>query len=165
MTKSDWFLPVGMQGCLVLAALAVASCTSPSSSSSSSSSSRSLQQVEATNPSVTYEYAGDSQLLEAQQKAVAFCAQYQSSPRPARITSSSDGGSNNVVFECDPNLPVTAPPVVTGSDLAYSYRNDQELLAAWRNAETYCTGTGRQAAVPDIHTNPDGSKTVVFRCT
>ena len=161
MTISEWFLPVGVQGCVVLAALTVASCTSPSSSSSS----HSLQQVEATNPSVTYEYAGDTQLLEAQQKAVAFCSQYQSTPRPARITSSSDGGANNVVFECDPNLPVTAPPVVTGSDLTYSYRNDQELLAAWRNAETYCTGTGRQAAVPDVHTNPDGSKTVVFRCT
>jgi hypothetical protein len=159
MTISDRFLPVGMQGCLVLAALTVASCTSPSSSSDS------LQQVEASNPSVTYEYVGDAELLEAQQKAVTFCSQYQSTPRPARITSSSEGGGNNVVFECDPNLPVTAPPVVTGSDLAYSYRNDQELLAAWRNAETYCTGTGRQEAVPDIHTNPDGSKTVVFRCT
>jgi hypothetical protein len=161
MTISDWFLPVGMQGCLVLAALAVASCTSPSSSPSS----HSLQQVEASNPSVTYEYVGDAELLEAQQNAVAFCSQYQSTPRPARITSSSEGGSNNVVFECDPNLPVTAPPVVTGSDLAYSYRNDQELLAAWRNAETYCAGTGRQEAVPNIRTNTDGSKTVVFHCT
>jgi hypothetical protein len=159
MTKSDWFLPVGMQGCVVLAALAVASCTSPSSSS------HSLQQVEATNPSVTYEYVGDAELLEAQQNAVAFCSQYQSTPRPARLTRGSDGGSNNVIFECDPNLPVTAPPVVTGSDLAYSYRNDQELLAAWRNAETYCAGTGRREAVPDIHTNTDGSKTVVFHCT
>jgi hypothetical protein len=163
MRKSDWSLPVGMQGCVVLAALAVASCTSASSRTSASS--HSLQQVEATNPTVTYEYVGDTELLEAQQKAVTFCSQYQSTPRPARITSGSDGGSNNVVFECDPNLPTTAPPVVTGSDLAYSYRNDQELLAAWRNAETYCAGTGRQEAVPDIHTNPDGSKTVVFRCT
>jgi hypothetical protein len=163
MTKSDWFLPVGMQGCVVLAALAVASCTSASSRTSPSS--HSVEQVEATNPSVTYEYVGDTELLEAQQKAVTFCGQYQSTPRPARITSSSGGGSNNVIFECDPNLPVTAPPVVTGSDLAYSYRNDQELLAAWRNAETYCTGTGRQAAVPDIHTNTDGSRTVVFHCT
>jgi hypothetical protein len=162
MTISDWYLPVGMQACLVLAALAVASCASPSSTSSSS---HSLQQVEASNPSVTYEYVGDAELLEAQQNAVTFCSQYQSTPRPARITSGSGGRANNVIFECDPNLPVTAPPVVTGSDLAYSYRNDQELLAAWRNAETYCTGSGRQQAVPNIHTNPDGSKTVVFHCT
>ena len=160
MTKSDWFLPVGMQGCVVLAVLVVASCTSPTTSSS-----HSLQQVEASNPSVTYEYVGDTELLEAQQNAVAFCSQYQSTPRPARITRGSDGGENNVIFECDPNLPATAPPVVTGSDLAYNYRNDQELLAAWRNAETYCTGSGRQQAVPDIRTNTDGSKTVVFHCT
>jgi hypothetical protein len=161
MTKSDWFLPVGMQGCVVLAVLAVASCTSPTTSSSS----HSLQQVEASNPSVTYEYVGDTELLEAQQNAVAFCSQYQSSPRPARITSGSGGGANNVIFECDPNLPVTAPPEVRGSDLAYNYRNDQELLAAWRSAETYCSNSGRQQAVPDIRTNTDGSKTVVFHCT
>jgi hypothetical protein len=159
---SHQFLPVGMQACLVLTALAVASCTSPSSSSSSS---HSLQQVEASNPTVTYEYAGDEELLEAQGEAVVFCRQYQSSPRPARITRAADGGANNVVFECDPNLPITAPPEVTGSDLAYSYRNDQELLAAWRNAQTYCIDSGRQQAVPDIRTNTDGSRTVVFRCT
>jgi hypothetical protein len=156
---SHQFLPVGMQACLVLTALAVASCTSPSSSS------HSLQQVEASNPTVTYEYAGDEELLEAQEEAVVFCRQYQSAPRPARITSGSDGGSNNVIFECDPNLPITAPPVVTGSDLAYSYRNDPELLAAWRNAQTYCADSGRQQAVPNIQTNSDGSKTVVFTCT
>jgi hypothetical protein len=124
-----------------------------------------LQQVEATNPTVTYEYVGDAELLEAQQNAVAFCRQYQSTPRPARITSGSEGRANDVVFECDPNLPVTAPPEVRGSDLAYSYQNDQELLAAWRNAQTYCTDSGRQQAVPNIRTNSDGSRTVVFQCT
>jgi hypothetical protein len=160
MTRSHQFLLVDMRACLVLTTLTVASCTSASSPSS-----QSPQQVEASNPTVTYEYVGDAELLEAQQNAVVFCSQYQSTPRPARITSGSGGRANNVIFECDPNLPVTAPPVVTGSDLAYSYRNDQELLAAWRNAQTYCTGTGRQQAVPDIHTNPDGSKTVVFHCT
>lgn len=160
MTVSHQFLPVDMRACLVLAAMAVASCTSASSPSS-----HSLQQVEASNPSVTYEYVGDAELLEAQQNAAVFCSRYQSNPRPARITSASDRGTNNVVFECDPNLPITAPPEVSGSDLAYTYRNDQELLAAWRNAETYCTGSGRQQAVPNIRTNTDGSRTVVFHCT
>jgi hypothetical protein len=153
-------LLVDMRACAVLAAMAVASCTS-----SSSPSSHSLQQVEASNPTVTYEYAGDEELLEAQQEAVAFCSQYRSTARPARITSGSEGRADNVVFECDPNLPVTAPPEVRGSDLAYSYQNDQELLAAWRNAQTYCTDSGRQQAVPNIRTNSDGSRTVVFQCT
>jgi hypothetical protein len=157
MTISHQFLLVDMRACLVLATVALASCTSASS--------HSLQQVEASNPTVTYEYVGDAELLEAQQNAVVFCSQYQSTPRPARITSGSNGRANNVVFECDPNLPVTAPPEVRGSDLAYNYRNDQELLAAWRNAQTYCTGSGRQQAVPSIRTNTDGSRTVVFQCT
>jgi hypothetical protein len=142
---------------VALAAVAVASCTS--------SSSESLQQVRASNPSVTYEYGGDEELLQAQQEAVTFCSQYQSAPRPARITSSSNAGSNTVVFECDPNLPTTAPPEVSDSDLAYHYRSDQELLEASRNAHTYCTDNGWQQAVPSMRTNTDGSKTVVFQCT
>jgi hypothetical protein len=142
---------------VALAAVAVASCTS--------SSSESLQQVRASNPSVTYEYGGDEELLQAQQEAVTFCSQYQAAPRPARITSSSNAGSNTVVFECDPNLATTAPPDVSGSDLTYYYRSDQELLEASRNAHTYCTDNGWQQAVPSMRTNTDGSKTVVFQCT
>jgi hypothetical protein len=156
MAISYRFFPTGRRAAVALAAVAVAACTS--------SSSESLQQVRASNPTVTYEYSGDEELLQAQQEAVVFCGQYQAGPRPARITSGPDGGSNTVVFECDPNLPTTAPPVVTGSDLAYSYRSDQELMAASRNAHTYCTDNGWQQAVPSIRTNTDGSKTVVFQC-
>jgi hypothetical protein len=141
---------------VALAAVAVASCTS--------SQSESLQQVRASNPSVTYEYGGDEELLQAQQEAVAFCSQYQAAARPARITSGSNAGSNTVVFECDPNLPTTAPPEVSGSDIAYYYRSDQELLEVSRNAHTYCTDNGWQQAVPSIRTNTDGSKIVVFQC-
>ena len=75
------------------------------------------------------------------------------------------GGSNTVIFECDPNLPTTAPPEVLGSDLAYTYQSDQELLEASRNAHTYCIDNGWQQAVPNIRTNSDGSRTVVFQCS
>ena len=102
MAMAYQFLLVDKWAAVALAAVAVASCTS--------SSSDSLQQVRASNPSVTYEYAGDDELLQAQQNAVVFCSQYQAAPRPARITTGSNGGSNTVVFECDPNLPTTAPP-------------------------------------------------------
>jgi hypothetical protein len=158
MTGSHRFSRAGIRGALVLATVAVAGCTAASSSSDS------LQQVEASNPSVTYEYAGDDELLEAQQEAVVFCSQYGSSPRPARLTSGASGGANSVVFECDPNLPVTAPPVVRDSDLAYSYTSDQELLAAWRNAHSYCRDNGWEQATSNIRTNTDGSRTVVFQC-
>jgi hypothetical protein len=156
MAMAYQFLLVDKWAAVALAAVAVASCTS--------SSSDSLQQVRASNPSVTYEYVGDEELLQAQQNAVVFCSQYQAAPRPARITSGSNGGSNTVVFECDPNLPTTAPPEVLGSDLAYNYQSDQELLEASRNAHTYCTDNGWQQAVASIRTNTDGSRTVVFQC-
>jgi hypothetical protein len=156
MAMSHQFLLADMRAAVALAAVAVASCTS---------SSESLQQVRASNPSVTYEYAGDDELLEAQQNAVAFCSQYQAGPRPARIMSGTTAGSNNtVVFECDPNLPTTAPPEVVGSDFAYTYQTDQELLQASQNAHTYCIDNGWQQAVPSIRTNSDGSRTVVFQC-
>jgi hypothetical protein len=103
-------------------------------------------------------------LLRAQQSAVVFCSQYEAAPRPARLASSPTDGSKTVVFECDPNLPTTVRPVVSDADLAYSYRTDQELLAASRNANTYCIDNGWQQAVPSIRTNSDGSRTVVFQC-
>jgi hypothetical protein len=148
---------VDRRAAVALATVAIASCTS--------SSSHELQQVEASNPSVTYEYLGDEELLQAQQNAVVFCSQYESTARPARITSGADGRSNTVIFECDPNLPTTAPPEVRGSDLAYNYQSDQELLQASRNAHTYCTDNGWQQAVPTVRTNTDGSRTVVFHCS
>ena len=160
MTISYQFLLVDMRAAVALAAVAVASCTS------SSSSPHSLRQVEASNPSVTYEYVGDEELLQAQQNAVVFCNQYHSAPRPARIASSSRGGSNNVIFECDPNLPAAVPPQeAAGADLTYSYRTDQELLDASRSAQAYCVENGWQQAVPNIRTNTDGSRVVLFQCT
>jgi hypothetical protein len=156
MTISSQFLWVSMPGAVVLATVAVASCAP----------SHSLQQVKTSNPSVTYEYRGDQELLQAQQNAVTFCNQYQSAPRPARFTSGPNDGSNNVVFECDPNLPTAAPPVqAAGPNLTYSYRTDQELLDASRSAQTYCMVNGSQVAISNIGTNQDGSRTVMFQCT
>jgi hypothetical protein len=63
-----------MRGVVVLATVVVAS----------SAPWQSLQQVKTSNPSVTYEYRGGQELLQAQQNAVTFCNQYGSAPRPAR---------------------------------------------------------------------------------
>jgi len=156
MVMSSQFSLVNMRTAVVLATVVVASCAP----------SHSLQQVKASNPSVTYEYRGDQELLQAQQNAVTFCNQYQSAPRPARFTSGPNDGSDHVVFECDPSLPAAAPPQqALGSNLTYSYRTDQELLDASRSAQTYCMNNGSQQAVTNIGTNPDGSRTVMFRCT
>ena len=156
MAISSRFLLAHMPVAVVLATVAIASCAP----------SHSLQQVKTSNPSVTYEYRGDQELLQAQQNAVTFCNQYQSAPRPARFTSGPNDGSNNVVFECDPNLPTAAPPQqASGPNLTYSYRTDQDLLDASWSAQTYCMNNGSQRAVSDIRTNTDGSRTVTFQCT
>src|SRR3546814_16915757 len=41
--------------------------------------------VAASNPTVTYNYEGDEQLLAASQKASVFCSQYQTVPRKVDI--------------------------------------------------------------------------------
>jgi hypothetical protein len=152
---------------VVLATVAVASaCVAPQPS---------LQQVRADNPSVTYAYSNDEDLLRASQEAVTFCSRYNASPGPARITSSSSTGAKSVVFECGPNAGATVgvpqQTVVVprqqqtlAPNLTYSYRTDEELLAAARTAEAYCATSGTHGVVSSIAPNTDGSKTVVFQC-
>ena len=146
---------------IVLATAVVASACVASSDSSP----HSLQQVRTTNPSVTYDYGGDEALLQASQNAATFCSQYNATPGPARITHNPNGGTNSVVFECGPNPPtavVTQP--VAAPNLAYSYRTDEELLAASRTAEAYCANDASHGVVSNITPNTDGSKTVTFKC-
>jgi hypothetical protein len=143
----------------VLAGAAVAS-------SCVASSSHSLEQVRASPPSVTYAYDGDEELLQAEQNALTFCSKYNSTPEPARITSTSNVGTKDVTFECGPNPPATVvTQPVPGPNLTYTYRTDQELLQASRTAEAYCANNGSRRAVSTITTNVDGSKTVVFQCS
>lgn len=156
MTRSSQLSTVSVRAAVVLASLAVASCVP----------SHSLQQVKTSNPSVTYEYRGDQELLQAQQNALTFCNQYGSAPRPARFTTGSNGESNNVVFECDSSLATAAPrQQAFDPNLNYSYRTDQELLDASWSAQNYCMNNGSQRAVSNIRTNTDGSRTVMFQCT
>ena len=148
-------------GIVLASALLASACVA----SSSNSSPHSLEQVRTTSPSVTYDYGGDEALLQAAQNAATFCSQYNSTPGPARITHNPNGGTNSVVFECGPNPPtavVTQP--VAAPNLAYSYRTDEELLAASRTAEAYCANDASHGVVSNITPNTDGSKTVTFKC-
>jgi hypothetical protein len=156
MAISTRLLLTNMRIAAVSATVAVAACVPQ----------HSLQQVKASNPSVTYEYSGDQELLQAQENAVTYCSRYGSTPGPARITNGPDGDRNNVVFNCGPEAPIAAlPRQALGPDLNYNYRTDQELLDASRNAQTYCMNNGSQRAVSNIATNTDGSRTVMFQCT
>jgi hypothetical protein len=139
----------------VCAGLMLSACSTPDSPP---------QQVESKNPSVTYKYRGDKELLQANQNAETFCSQYHSIARTADISSTSDG-TKTVVFDCvastTATVPVTQP---LGSNMAYSYQTDQQLLEASRNADAYCATNGSQRALTNTTVNIDGTKTLTFQC-
>lgn len=120
------------------------------------------EQVESSRPTVTYKYRNDEELIQANQRAVTFCQQYDFAPRPESFSNEPDG-SKVVVFECVPSsMPAPQPPM--NPNLIYSYRTDQELLNASRSAQIYCMNIGSQQVVSNIVTNTDGSRTVTFQC-
>jgi hypothetical protein len=136
----------------LLAAAAVASCGPLPSSQ---------QPVQSSNPSVTYNYRTDQELLRASQNAATYCSQYQTSPRTATLTNNADG-SKTAVFECVRTaLPAPAP---VNPNLSYSYRTDQELVQASQTASAYCVKYGSQPMTSSMVTNSDGTKTVTFQC-
>ena len=146
-----WALPL-------LAAGTLASCGGPMPSSQ--------QPVQSSNPSVTYNYRTDEELLQANRNATVYCSQYQTAPRTGNITNNSDG-SKAVVFECvrtalPAPAPVPSPP--PPPSLSYTYRTDQELVQASQTAGAHCAKYGSQPMTSIMATNPDGTRTVTFQC-
>jgi exopolysaccharide biosynthesis predicted pyruvyltransferase EpsI len=117
--------------------------------------------VQSSNPSVTYNYRTDQELVQANQNATTYCNQYQTAPRTANITTNADG-SKAVVFECV-RTTLPAPPPATPSQ-SYTYRTDQELVQASQTAGAYCRQYGSQPMTSSIVTNSDGTKSVTFQC-
>src|SRR5512134_2571191 len=113
ITNSHRLTKIYLGTTAVFAALLIASCVSTRSSP---------QQVEASNPTVTYKYRNDDELTQANQRAIAFCQQYPSSlPRTASFSNDSDG--KIVVFECVPATTFAATPVrQPNADLTYNVR-------------------------------------------
>jgi hypothetical protein len=136
----------------LLAAGAVASCSQLPSSQ---------QPVQSSNPSVTYKYRTDQELLQANQNATTYCGQYQTAPRTVSLTNNPDG-SKNAVFECV-RTALSAPAPVN-PNLSYTYRTDQELVQASQTASAYCLKYGSQPMTSSMVTNADGTKTVTFQC-
>jgi hypothetical protein len=117
--------------------------------------------VQSSNPSVTYNYRTDQELLQANQNATAYCSQYQTAPRTTNITNNSDG-SKAVVFECVRTTLPGQPP--TNPSQSYTYRTDQELVQASQTAGAYCQKYGSQPMTSSMVTNTDGTRTVTFQC-
>lgn len=139
---------------LVCVTLALASCASTRSSP---------VQVAASNPTVTYKYRNDDELVQANQQAMTFCHQYQGLPRAQSFGHDSQG-HNTVIFECAPSTAFTTPLQQRNSDLAYNFRTDQELLDVSRDAQVYCLNSGEPEMDSNIEIHSDGSKTVTFHC-
>ena len=142
---------VNVSAVTLLAAGALAACsTFPSSQ----------QPVQSSNPTVTYNYRTDQELLQANQNATAFCNPYQTTPRTSSITTNADG-SKAVRFECvRTTMPAPAP---TPPSQSYTYRTDQELVQASQTASASCPKPS-SPMTSSIATNSDGTKTVTFQC-
>jgi len=141
-------------------AIIAASLTLPLLLTACGSSRHEPQAVAASNPSITYIYRGDRELLEANQKAVTYCSQYKALPRTVRISDASEGRS--VVFECVPTA--TIAETQFSPNTPYAYRTDEELLETSRNAARYCRSQGGENVVSSITANPDGTRTATYRC-
>ena len=122
--------------------------------------SSSPQPVQSSNPSVTYNYRTDQELLQANQNATTYCSPYQTTPRTSSITTNADG-SKAVRFECvRTTMPAPAP---TPPSQSYTYRTDQELVQASQTASASCPKPS-SPMTSSIATNSDGTKTVTFQC-
>ena len=142
---------VNVSAVALFAAGALVSCTTFPSSQ---------QPVQSSNPSVTYNYRTDQELLQANQNATTFCSPYQTTPRTSSITTNADG-SKAVHFECvRTTLPAPAP---TPPSQSYTYRTDQELVQASQTASASCPKPS-SPMTSSIATNSDGTKTVTFQC-
>ncbi len=120
------------------------------------------RQVATTNPSVTYQYRNDDELIQANQRAMTYCQRTQSVPQ-AQDFSNDANGRHIVIFECVPDL--RAHTQYAEAPLRYDYRTDRELFEASRNAQVYCSSIGKPQIMSNIVANSDGSRTVTFECS
>jgi hypothetical protein len=139
---------------VVVAAVMTASCASMSAAP---------RQVAASNPTVTYQYRNDDELIQANQRAITFCEPYQTLPRAQHFSENSDH-QRIVIFECVSSVQ-TASIRQPDSELRYDYRTDQELVEDSRNAQVQCRNIGRPDMSSNVVVNSDGSRSVTFHCS
>lgn len=119
------------------------------------------QEEHRSNPTVTYKYAGDQELVTANQQAITHCASYTATPQTQHITENTDG-TKSVTFECVPTTQLAAPQ--PNPNLSYTFSTDQELLHASQAAHTYCSNQGRKAVTSSISPAGMSPRSVTFQC-
>ena len=116
--------------------------------------------VASSNPSITYHYRGDKELLQANQNAMTYCSQYKALPRTKHI--GRDDEEHTVVFECVPTNTIAETQFAPNTP--YPYRSDEELIDNSRSAARYCRAHGGENVTSSITTAPDGTRTVTYQC-
>ncbi|OAN51533.1 hypothetical protein [Magnetospirillum moscoviense] len=130
------------------------------------------EQIGSSSPRISYKYHTDQDLVQTNQTAANFCSQYQSVARTMTFANDPDG-SKSVSYECVRPAPQYMPQTVAqpapapyyNPNMAYSYRSEQELAEATRNAQVYCMNNGAQQVSSTISTNMDGSRSARFFCS
>jgi hypothetical protein len=146
--------PLTNAGFAVAAALLVTSCAPFQRSAP--------QQTHASNPTVSYGYHTDDELIQTNQLAATFCGRYQNTTARAMRFKDTGNGERGVEFECVPTSSGTMASY--NPNLTYTYRTDQELVDVSRNARTYCMNAGASDVTTNIVSNGDGTRTVTFQC-
>jgi hypothetical protein len=126
-----------------------------------SHSNTSPQQVEATPPSVTYTYNSDTELIEANSRAIVYCSKYTATPVNQGMIIENPDGTKTITFQCAKAAMVSPPPPTP--PMSYLYSSDTELLQALHSADLYCQSSGQKAST-SIVANPNGTKTLTFQC-
>ncbi|MDT8422121.1 MAG: hypothetical protein RQ754_16960 [Desulfuromonadales bacterium] len=116
-------------------------------------------QVEAKAPEVSYKFYTDEELIEANNRARAYCSQYSSTPSMQGTITTNQDGSKTVTFQCIQTAPkAPAPPLQTNT-----YRTDNDLSQAMISAEAYCARSGQVASF-NVSTSAAGTQTLAYRC-
>ncbi|MCA0448374.1 MAG: hypothetical protein LCH62_01220 [Proteobacteria bacterium] len=147
---------MGAFAAVAVAGLTVAACTGPAAP----------VQTQASNPTVTYTYRSDQDLIQANRAAATHCARYSAVPQTMRFFGE-PSGERSVVFDCVPATPVVAVApvaVAPAPALSFTYAQDQELLQGTRSAQLQCANAGMQQALTGIVANVNGTKTATFQC-
>lgn len=154
--NSARLVKTGLRSAALLTALATAACMAQY---------QPPQQLQSSAPTVTYKYHTDTDLLQVNQTAANYCSRYQAVAQAGGFTNDPDG-SKVVVFNCVQATTIVAVPQPQyNPSQAYTYRTDQELLDAQRNAQIYCMNHGSQQVISNVSMAPNGTKTGTFQCS
>lgn len=122
--------------------------------------------VEATQPTVTYNFTTDEGLVLVTQKAENYCREFRATPTSHGVTKNQDG-TRTVVFECTqtpPPAPVVETKAQSNPSLTYTVRSESEFTHAIRDAQRHCEQKALRADTLEVIRRDDGSRVMSFRC-